>query len=365
MSWSSSEEENFNLLKEQFLRLKTFGWTLKLSKLSLFCSDNISLFGYVIRIPDKRISIQYDKVLTLKDKVTPESIKSLKQFLGSLIFMMPYFPLIDKTMEHLNTMTKVGHFHWTETNLKAYERVLKMLSMPNLIYSYIPNYDQIILATCDSSRKRASWIFFQNYDGKPKVLSYNHRTFPPSHAAYPPSLLELVGLLFCCKQSQVEFNGLKVVVYTDCKPLTMCTLASHFNSRIAQIKIFLQSLGWLKIKHIEAENPIIAYVDYFSRNTDDDKKRFSNKMPTDKDTLICNKISGKVNMSQEYSTKEIFFILDYLLALPESTIDKIQENSVCLDGGKLKFTSEGINKELNENDVQRIHQNMTNVDNGQ
>ena len=96
--------------------------------------------------------------------------------------------------------------------------------MPNLIFSFLPNYDHIILATCDSSQRRASWIFWQEYDGKPKVLSYNHKTFPSSHSAYPPSLLELVGVLFCCKQAHVEYNGMKVILYTDCLPLTMCAL---------------------------------------------------------------------------------------------------------------------------------------------
>ena len=352
ISWSDSEENNFELLKQQFLALKAHGFTLKLSKLSLFCSENISLFGYIIRIPDKRITIQYDKILSLKNKITPESIKHTKQFLGSLQFLMPYFPLIDTSIETLHMMTRQGgNFHWSENNLRAYETVLKLLTMPNLIFSYLPNYEHEILATCDSSLKRASWIFWQNYDNKPKVLSYNHKTFPNSHAAYPPSLLELIGVLFCCKQALIEYNGIKVTLYTDCLPLTMCTLSSYYNSRIARIKIFLQSLGWLRIKHIGAENPIIQYCDFWSRNTENQNKRFSNKMPSQRDVEICNKVSKKVDMSKEYSTKQIFFVLDYLLSLSESQIDKIEEKSVYLDEGQLKYISEGTEKTLSNKDV--------------
>merc|ERR1712032_1106895 len=102
--------------------------------------------------------------------------------------------------------------------------------------------------------------FQKDEQERPRVLQYNSKVLPEKFQFYPPMLCELHSLVTLISKLQEEYMYCKggVTVYSDSKPLILICASSNINVKLARIRIFLNSLFWLKITFNRGKSPMIS-----------------------------------------------------------------------------------------------------------
>ena len=336
--YSLDDESHFQSVKIVFNRLRNFGFKIKKSKITLFNKEKVSLYGFTVMLKEDKIIPNQDKLLALRSTSKPNTITELRSWLGSLNFFLCFLPIADNSLSILNRMTRKNKFIWTEENTRAFENILELLKHENLIFIQRPNFNKAIFAVCDSSVSRASFLIYQKDEqGQPRVLQYGYRTFSERNAFYPSTLNELFGLLSAVKVLECEYSySLQTTtLFTDSLPLVLCALGSKTNAKLQRIKIYLQNLTWLTISFKKNTTDVIRIADYFSRTSQDNEKKFTQKLPKETEVSKAEYVSKKIYNDQEMNVKNIFYIIDYLLNMEDDILETVEDNSTIFQNGKI------------------------------
>ena len=155
--------------------------------------------------------------------------------------------------------------------------------------------------SCDSSNFHSSWIVFNLCDlGHPRV----------SYSKLQPIYKELYAIIECIKtnQDKLEFSQ-GCVLYTDSLPFILCAVSAVTNAKMAQIKIYLQSLNWLELSFSPGVSPILSLPDYLSRKSQDDIGIAQNNV-SGCDISKCMLFKSKICATQHYKPSEYLFMID-------------------------------------------------------
>ena len=60
------------------------------------------------------------------------------------------------------------------------------------------------------------------------------------------------------------------MIFTDSLPVILCSIYAKQNSKIARLKLFLESIGFLEISYSPGFSNFIKLLDYFSRKSTDE-----------------------------------------------------------------------------------------------
>lgn len=336
---SDEEDKHIETVACVLHRLRQHGLKIKFSKVVLCAQDKIAIYGFTLSLTEKKLFVNKDKLQALKMKERPKTVTELKSLLGSFAFFRKFLGFVQKSITILSEMTRRGRFFWNEERNRAYEDLLSLLSHPELIFVHRADYSRPVFGVTDSSLNLCSYIIYQEDDkGRPKVLEYDTRVLPERQQSYPPLLCELFGVISLVSTLQEEFSyhGPGVTVYTDSKPIILICSAAHFNARLARIRIFLNSLTWLKIDYKKGKSEVISACDYFTRSSDF-KKTYSQKLPKEEDIQKVKKVSQKLSEDQVLSVAESFFVMDYLLNKDETDLEMLEDNSCLMQDNEIVF----------------------------
>ncbi len=337
--FDTSEHDHIENIRTVLHLLRKHGLKLKFSKTILFAQDKFSAYGFTVDLPCRKIYPSSEKLLSLRQKPRPSTITELRALLGSIGFFKKFLGMIQPSIARLTQMTRRGKFIWTEENLRAYEAVMKMLAEPDLIHITTPDYSRSVEGITDSSLSMSSFLIFQrDAENRPRVLQYDTKIHPEKQSHYPPVLAELVGLIHLVSELQEQFayHEPGVTVHTDSRPLVLICCSSHYNVKLSRIKIFLNSLGWLRLSYEKGSSDLIQIADYFTRDNDYSRK-YSQKLPDEKEIDKVEKVATKFNEKQILSPAESFFCFDFLLSKEENDIENIKDNSCRIEGDCIKF----------------------------
>ena len=109
---SSTEEENFERVKQVWSALRRHGLKCKASKCTLMVNKKIKLYGMVIDLRNGRLLPDHDKIAALKNKPIPQTKKQLKQFLGAIVFFSQLMPVAAQDLAVLNRATREKISKW-------------------------------------------------------------------------------------------------------------------------------------------------------------------------------------------------------------------------------------------------------------
>ena len=336
---SSSAEEHFDSVSKVLTRLRLCGMKVKASKTSLFCSNQIKLYGVIVCLKTGRLSPEKSKLEGLRNRAVPTTKKQLKSFLGSLAFFSQLAPLAARDIALLNKITRGKAFCMTDEALAAYERLQELLSKSNLLFVYRPDYTKKFHISVDSSDYHSGWLVFQLcQNGHPRVVSYNMRTWDKAYEKLIVALKELFGIVACLKSVQSDMEYSKgCLLYTDSLPFILCSLASKFNRKLSRYKLYLQSLHWLELCYSPGTSPLLAMPDYLSRNLSEDRAE-KQRLPGRCDIEKCYLIQDKICQEKHYKALDSIFMIDELLNLSESNLQKIKPKSCFITiEGKVSY----------------------------
>ena len=70
--------------------------------------------------------------------------------------------------------------------------------------------------------------------------------------------------------TEAEYTKGGLMIFTDSLPVILCSIYAKQNSKIARLKLFLESIGFLEIFYSPGFSNFFKLPDYFSRkNTDE------------------------------------------------------------------------------------------------
>ena len=337
--YDGEEKEHIQRIGKVLRALKSNGLKIKLSKAVLCVTDKIAIYGFTLSLPDLKIYPNSDKLAALKTKEKPNSIKELKSLLGSLGFFRSFTPCIQQSLSILSEMTRKGQFKWSDKTNQAYEDVMILLSHPHLIFIHRSDHTKPIYGIVDSSLQMSAFIIYQKDEqNRPRVLEYNTRVLSARESNFPPILAELHGLcsLISSLQEQYGYHQPGITIFSDSRPLILICNSSHYNTRLARMKIYLSSLGWLKVDYQQGKSELIQVADYFSRDQNSTRK-FCQKLPDKEELEKVERVSKKFAEDQVLTIKESFFLMDYLLSKTESDLDNIRDNSCLMQNKEIVF----------------------------
>ena len=82
--------------------------------------------------------------------------------------------------------------------------------------------------------------------------------------------------------NEVEYTKRGLMILTDSLPVILCTIYAKQNCKIARLKLFLESIGFLEISYSPGFSNFIKLPDYFSRKNTDEQI-FKQKIPNECD----------------------------------------------------------------------------------
>ena len=196
--YSETFEEHLQSLERVFSKLKEANLKLKPSK-CFFLYKEVKYLGHLVS--QEGIKPDPDKILTLKQWPTPNSVKDVRRFLGFAGFYRKFIKDFSKIARPLHDLTKIvstesnsgtktssrkpleNDFCWLPEHETAFQILKEALcTPPTLAYA---NFTKPFILHTDASRSGLGAILYQESDGKEHPIAFASRTLSPSERNYP------------------------------------------------------------------------------------------------------------------------------------------------------------------------------------
>lgn len=237
MIYSKTFDEHVQQVDRVLELIIEAGLKLKPDK-CVFLKSEIKYLGHTIS--EKGIQGNDEKIKAITDWKRPETVESLRSFLGLASYFRKFVrdfskiagPLHDlvtkKLAQHNVRSSRKGHeiglvSDWGEKEEKAFKTLKqKLTEAPTLAFA---DFDKPFILETDASFEGLGAILSQKQeDGSTKVIAYASRRLHPTErneANYSSYKLEFLALKWAIAEKFRDYlEGSKFVVYTDNNPLT-------------------------------------------------------------------------------------------------------------------------------------------------
>ena len=221
--YSSDFDEQLKRLEQVFNRLREVGLKLRPDKCS-FAKSSVKFLGHILT--SDGLTTDPEKTRAVQDFPKPETMTSLRSFLGLCNYyrkFVPNFAKIAKPLnERLHSVKKKGKLQgWNEECDTAFQQLKDALCQtPVLGYA---DFDKPFILDVDASGDGLGAVLAQKIDGQTKVIAYASRGVSLSERNmknYSSRKIELLGLKWAiCDKFRNYLLGTPVTVYTDNNPL--------------------------------------------------------------------------------------------------------------------------------------------------
>ena len=359
----SQSKEHPGLVNECFSLLKKHNLKIKKSKAVIHCNQPIRILGVIYDVQNKILLPDKEKIRALIELPVPNTLTSLKSFLGSVQFLIEFMVGAADHLATLYNATKKRHqvcqFSLSETEIKAFNELKKIMIAPNN-FIYFINYELPIQIKIDSSTKAVGFCVLQQIPEINKTVScgYYSKIFSNSQQRYAPSERELLGVTVALKSLENVIMGGNIIVTTDCRAILAMVKHSSSNSKFARYASYIESFEPpITFQWVSARSPAFKIADLLSRSNLDCQNEVINTNFTPQHEAEIDKMAAKIKgglyKPPEYKLLMDFIIkksLDDLQKLPDSSIFIDQHGNICSQSGEEKII-------LRENKVDTSHSN--------
>jgi len=251
---SASFQEHMQHLETIFRKLAEHNITINKKK-SQFLKKQVTFLGHVIS--EKGISMDPDKIQTIKNFQPPRTKKQVQSFLGFINFYRKFIRDLSQDTEHLSVLTKKkSKWVWNTTQQRAFEDI-KQKFLADIIIQF-PDFTKAFYLNTDASTTHLGAELYQINDaGQHQTLGFASRTLNNAEQNYSTTELELLAIVFACKKFRHYLLGHHVKILTDHHALTFLNTCQLLNSRLVRWANFLQEFQ-LEIKHIPGKENVGA-----------------------------------------------------------------------------------------------------------
>ncbi|RMZ74713.1 hypothetical protein DV737_g5810, partial [Chaetothyriales sp. CBS 132003] len=169
--FSQNEKEHEKHVKTVLQRLRQHSLFCKLSKCE-FKTDEVSFLGFVVNA--EGISMESDRVASVRDWPTPQSPKELMTFLGFANFYRRFIANYSRIVSPLTDQLKEGgaKFHWGKEQESAFKHIKDSFVQAPLLRHYNPDL-QVVMET-DASGYAIAVLLSQSASDEAKANRHLH-----------------------------------------------------------------------------------------------------------------------------------------------------------------------------------------------
>ncbi|GFY23812.1 hypothetical protein TNCV_3536061 [Trichonephila clavipes] len=222
LCYSENAEEHRSHLRTIFQRLSSYGLKLNISKCVFGVTELISL-GHLIT-PDG-IKPLPDKVQAVLDYKQPETVGSLRKFLGLLNFYRCFFPKAAEQQYLLGEFLKGSKgkkdskpLNWSSEAITAFQTCKQVLADAALLAH--PSPSAPLALHVDASDYAIGGALHQVVDSELQPLAFFSRKLTSSEKSYSAYDRELLAIYSAIRHFRYMLEARDFTVFTDHKPLT-------------------------------------------------------------------------------------------------------------------------------------------------
>lgn len=351
--FSDNEEKHLEHIKMILKTLDEAGLKLNMEKCQFF-QRQVQYLGYIVN--QKGIDINQDRLDEIKNFPRPNSLRTLRGFLGILNYYKRFIPnLSEKQSPLFELLRKSTRWKWDENREKAFQE-LKSSFHENLLL-YNPDYNETFILRTDASDYAISGELVQYQNGVEVPICFISRILKGYETRYSVPEKEMAALCYAVTKLKYYLMANKFIIETDHAALQYLLNNRFTNNRIYRWSLLIQEYQFT-IRHIPGKTNITA--DVLSRiNKEKTVKPNTfivaiNKFSSIKGLYSENAIresQGKLESLREKVTKKNYrgfkikdgFIIKIFDEQEVYVIDKILADKVILDL-HLRFGHIGIRK---------------------
>ena len=155
-----------------------------------FLSNKTNILG--IQISEKGISPDPEKVKAIKDMPFPSSKEDLQRFLGMIVYLSKFIPLLSEETNHLRELLKKDSiWDFTLTHRNQFDKLRSMVSENISLKFFDPKLTTKI--TCDSSK-------FGIGATLEHPVAFKSRSCTSAEQNYFPLERETLAIVFACSK---------------------------------------------------------------------------------------------------------------------------------------------------------------------
>ncbi|GFW16646.1 transposon Tf2-8 polyprotein [Trichonephila clavipes] len=215
-------EEHRSHLRTIFQRLSSYGLKLNISK-CVFGVTELIFLGHLIT-PDG-IKPLSDKVQAVLDYKQPETVGSLRKFLGLLNFYRRFLPKAAEQQYLLSEFLKGSKgkkdskpLNWSSEAITAFQRCKQALADAALLAH--PSPSAPLALHVDASNYAIGYALHQVVDSELQPLAFFSRKLTSSEKSYSAYDRELLAIYSAIRHFRYMLEARDFTVFTDHKPLT-------------------------------------------------------------------------------------------------------------------------------------------------
>ncbi|GFW72649.1 retrovirus-related Pol polyprotein from transposon 297 [Trichonephila clavipes] len=221
LCYSENAEEHRSHIRTIFQRLSSYGLKLNISK-CVFGVTELIFLGHLIT-PDG-IKPLPDKVQTVLDYKQPETVGSLRKFLGLLNFYRRFLPKAAEQQYLLSEFLKGSKgkkdskpLNWSSEAITAFQRCKQALADAALLAHLSPSAP--LALHVDASDYAIGGALHQVVDSELQPLAFFSRKLTSSENSYSVYDRELLAIYSAIRHFRYMLEARDFTVFTDHKPL--------------------------------------------------------------------------------------------------------------------------------------------------
>jgi hypothetical protein len=249
--FSDSWQQHLQQVTQLLCRLRQFGLRLKTEK-CVWGQTNMPFLGYLLSsdgyLPDPE---RIEKLLGLQ---TPKNSIHVRRVIGMFNYYRQFLPNFSQTMAPL--YGAAGKFEWTAKAQQSFESLKS--SLAKVTQLTIPSASEVFHIYTDASSIAIGSAIHQK--GKP--LAFYSKLLSPAEQNYSTFDREALAVVKTLQAYHHWFDGSKVVVHTDHKPLLGFQKMQHPSGRQAR---WIHHISQLDVTWIHLPGSSNAIADCLSR----------------------------------------------------------------------------------------------------
>ncbi|GFW07982.1 hypothetical protein TNCV_3921141 [Trichonephila clavipes] len=263
LCYSENAEEHRSHLRTIFQKLSSYGLKLNISK-CVFDVTELIFLGHLIT-PDGIMPLP-DKVQAVLDYKQPETVGSLRKFLGLLNFYRRFLPKAAEQQYLLSEFLKGSKgkkdskpLNWSSEAITAFQRCKQALADAALLAH--PSPSAPLALHVDASDYAIGGALHQVVDSELQPLAFFSRKLTSSEKSYSAYDRELLAIYSAIRHFRYMLEARDFTVFTDHKPLTYAFRQKSDKCSPRQIRqLDFISQFTTNIVHIKGSDNIAADV---------------------------------------------------------------------------------------------------------
>nr|CDS26255.1 gag pol polyprotein [Hymenolepis microstoma] len=229
---SSNKDEHKQHLRQVFGRLQQYGITVNPEKCK-FGRTEIEFLGH--HINDGRIKPLPEKTQSILNYPTPQSVKSLRCFLGVVNYYGRFIPNCVHVLQPLTDLLKGNpkHFKMTSEAESAFSVVKQELAKATTLNHLDTSSGTRLVLKTDASQVAVRAVLQQVVKGETQPLSFYSKKLTITETRYSTFGRELLAIHLAVKHFRHILEGRQFTIFTGHKPLIYAfqAAADHHSPR--------------------------------------------------------------------------------------------------------------------------------------